>query len=137
MFPLFPSTLWMKIGAALALCALMWFLGWNHEHKNFVAFKAEVAAIGKAQEEKNKQFIKEHEQITQGVKDEYEAKLAAVNNYYAIGVQSNSSSGRLPTVGSSPATVDGEAAHRLLARQCAATTLELESLQKWVKLNVK
>ena len=137
MFPIFPSALWMKIGAALALCALLYFLGWNHEHKKFVEFKAEVFALGKAQEEKNAAIVKQHEQITQGIKDEYEAKLAAVNNYYSVGVQSNSNSGRLPV---SPSTTSGATAspeYRLLAQRCAATTLELEELQKWVKQNAK
>ena len=49
MFPI-PSLLWMKIVAALALCAAMYFMGWNHEHKKFVKFQAEIAALGKAQE---------------------------------------------------------------------------------------
>ena len=49
MFPI-PSALLIKAGIVLAVCALMYFLGWNQEHKRFVAFKAEVAAVGKAQE---------------------------------------------------------------------------------------
>jgi hypothetical protein len=136
MFPI-PSALWMKLVAIGAVCALLYFLGWNHEHKKFVEFKAEVSALGKAQEEKNAAIVLQHEQITQGIKDEYEAKLAAVNNYYAIGVQSNPSSGRLPAA---PSTTSGATAipeYRLLAQRCAATTLELEELQKWVKANAK
>ena len=119
MFPI-PSALWMKIVAALALCAAMYFMGWNHEHKKFVEFRAQVEAVGKAQEAKNAEIVKQHEQITQGIKDEYEAKLAAVNNYYSA-------------TDRTLATPE----YRLLARQCAATTLELEELQKWVKANVK
>jgi len=137
MFPLFPSALWMKIVAALALCAVMYCMGWNHEHKKFVEFRAQVEAVGKAQEAKNAEIVKQHEQITQGIKDEYEAKLAAVNNYYSASVQSNSNSGRLPA---SPSTTSGAIAspeYRLLAQRCAETTLELEELQKWVKQNAK
>jgi hypothetical protein len=59
MFPL-PSILLIKIGAALALCAVMYFLGWNHEHKKLVAYQAEVAAVGKAQEVINKAKVIEH-----------------------------------------------------------------------------
>jgi len=136
MFPI-PSAFLIKIGIVLAVCAAMYFMGYSHEHKKFVAFKAEVAAVGKAQEVINAAIVKQHEQITQGIKDEYEAKLAAINNYYSVGVQSNSSSGRLPPVPSTTSGATASPEYRLLAQRCAATTLELEELQKWVKANAK
>lgn len=136
MFPI-PSALWMKIVAALALCAAMYFMGWNHEHKKFVEFRAQVEAVGKAQEAKNAEIVKQHEQITQGIKDEYEAKLAAVNNYYSASVQPNTRSGSVSTAGAATDRTLATPEYRLLARQCAATTLEFEELQKWVKANAK
>lgn len=131
MFPI-PSVLWMKIGAALAFCAAVYFMGWNHEHKKFVEYKAEVAALGKAQEEKNVALVAEHKQIAEGIKNEYEAKLAAVNNYYARGLHDINTS-NLPSTANAPSGVTTSPEYQLLAQRCAATTLELEELQKWVK----
>ena len=134
MFPLFPSALWMKIGAALALCAVMYFLGWNHEHKKLVAYQAEVSAVGKAQEQINAQKVKEHESISTSIKDEYEGKLAAVHNYYSERMQQPSpSSGNVSPVSKPAQCPNVPAPDAGLARRCAQTTLQLTELQKWVR----
>ena len=134
MFPLFPSALWMKIGAALALCAVMYFMGWNHEHKKLVAYQAEVAAVGKAQEQINAQKVKEHETISTSIKDEYEGKLAAVHNYYSERMQQPSpSSGNVSTVSKPAQCPNVSAPDTGLIRRCAQTTLQLTELQKWVQ----
>ena len=133
MFALFPSALWMKIGIALALCAVMYFLGWNHEHKKFVAYQAEVAAVGKAQEIVNQAKAKEHENLSESIKSEYDARLSAVHNYYADRVQPNPSSSNLPSVPKPSVCPNVPAPDAGLARRCAQTTLQLTELQKWVK----
>jgi len=134
MFPLFPSALWMKIVAALALCAAMYFMGWSHEHKKFVKFQAEVAALGKAQEQINAQKVKEHETISASIKDEYEGKLAAVHNYYSSRVQQPSPSRSNVSTVSKPAQCPNVPAPDTgLAERCARTTLQLTELQKWVR----
>jgi hypothetical protein len=131
MFPI-PSTLMLKIGAVLAACALMYFLGWNHEHKRFVKYKADVAALGKAQEQLNVALIEKHTLITTSIKDEYEANLSAVHNYYADRVR-NTSSSSMPTVSKPTVCSIAAPADAVPARQCAETTLMLTELQKWVK----
>ena len=129
-----PSALMIKIGAALALCAVMYFMGWSHEHKKFVKFQAEVAALGKAQEQINAQKVKEHETISTSIKDEYEGKLAAVHNYYSSRVQQPSpSSSNLPAVSKPAQCPNVPAPDAGLARRCAQTTLQLTELQKWVQ----
>ena len=132
MFPI-PSTLLIKIGAALALCAVMYFMGWNHEHKKFVAYQAEVAAVGKAQEVINAAKVKEHEVISDSIKNQYEARLSAVHSYYADRVQLNTSSGSLPTVSKPAACPDATPTNTVPAGQCAETTLQLTELQNWVR----
>ena len=133
MFPL-ASTIWLKIGAAAALCVFMYFMGWNHEHKKFVKFQAEIAALGKAQESLNQAKVKEHEIITSGIKDEYEARLAAIHNYYPKRVQQpNASTNRLPTVSKPTACPVSAPTDTKLVERCARTTLQLTELQKWVK----
>ena len=133
MFPLFPSALWMKIGAILALCALMYFLGWNNEHKKFVAFQAEIAALGKAQETINAAKVKEHENLSESIKSEYDARLSAVHNYYADRVQPNPSSRNLPSVSKPSVCPNVCAPDTGFIRRCAQTTLQLTELQRWVQ----
>jgi len=134
MFPLFPSALWMKIGAALTLCAVMYFMGWNHEHKKLLAYQAEVAAVGKAQEVINQAKVKEHEVISESIKNEYEARLSAVHNYYSERVQQPSTNrSNVPTVSKPAACPNAAPADPVFIGQCAETTLMLIELQNWRK----
>ena len=128
-----PSILLIKIGAALALCAVLYFMGWNHEHKRLVAYQAEVAAVGKAQETINAAKVKEHENLSESIKSEYEARLSAVHNYYAQRVQPDTSSSNLPSVPKPSVCPNVPTADTGLIRRCAETTLQLTELQKWVQ----
>jgi hypothetical protein len=133
MFALFPSALWMKIAAALALCAAMYFMGYSHEHKKFVKYQAEIAALGKAQETINAAKVKEHETISESIKSEYDARLAAVHNYYSDRVQLNTSSGSVSTVSKPTSCPNAAPADPVFVGQCAETTLMLIELQNWRK----
>ena len=133
MFPLFPSALWMKLVAILALCAAMYFMGYSHEHKKFVKYQAEIAALGKAQETINAAKVKEHETISTSIANQYEARLSAVHNYYADRVQLNTSSGNLPTVPKPTSCPNAAPTNTEFIRQCAETTLMLTELQNWVR----
>ena len=128
-----PSVLMIKIGLALAACAIFYFMGYSHEHKKFVAFQAEIAAIGKAQETINAAKVKEHENLSESIKSEYDARLSAVHNYYAQRVQPDTSSSNLPSVPKPSVCPNVPAPDAGLARRCAQTTLQLTELQKWVK----
>ena len=134
MFPLFPSVLWMKIGAALALCAVMYFMGWNHEHKKLLAYQAEVAAVGKAQEVINQAKAKEHETISTSIANQYEARLSAVHSYYGERLlDANASSSSVPTIPKPTSCSNAAPTDTVSARQCAETTLQLTELQNWVR----
>jgi hypothetical protein len=133
MFPI-PSILWMKIGIVLALCAVMYFMGWNHEHKKFVAYQAEVAAVGKAQEIVNQAKAKEHETISTSIANQYEARLSAVHSYYAERVLDPRPSGSsVPPVSKPTACPARPAPDAGLVRRCVETTLQLTELQNWVR----
>ncbi len=133
MFPLFPSALWMKLVAILALCAAMYFMGYSHEHKKFVKYQAEIAALGKAQETINAAKVKEHETISTSIANQYEARLSAVHSYYADRVQLNTSSGNLPTIPKPTSCPNATPTNTEFIRQCAETTLMLTELQNWVR----
>jgi hypothetical protein len=131
MFPI-PSTLLIKIGAAVAALAFAWFLGWNHEHKNFVEYKTEIAALGKAQEVINQAKAKEHETITTSIANQYEARLSAVHNYYSQRVQ-HAGPGAMPAVSQPTGCANATCANAVPAGQCAETTLQLTELQNWIR----
>ena len=128
-----PSPLMLKIGAAAATCALMYFLGYSHEHERFVKYKADVAALGKAQEQLNAALTEKHELISTSIKDEYEANLSAVHNYYSDRVQPVASSSPMPAIPKPAKCPVAATTDTVSARQCAETTLMLTELQKWVK----
>ena len=129
-----PSTLLIKIGAALALCAVMYFMGWNHEHKKLIAYQAEVAALGKAQEVINEAKAKEHETISTSIANQYEARLSAVHSYYSERMlDTNTNSGSVSAVSKPAACPNAAPANAVSARQCAETTLQLTELQNWVR----
>lgn len=133
MFPLFPSALWMKLVAILALCAAMYFMGYSHEHKKFVKYQAEIAALGKAQETINAAKVKEHENLSESIKSEYDARLSAVHNYYVDRMQPNTSSRNLPSVSKPSVCPNVCAPDTGFIRRCAQTTLQLTELQRWVQ----
>jgi hypothetical protein len=123
----------MKLVAILALCAAMYFMGYSHEHKKFVKYQAEIAALGKAQETINAAKVKEHETISTSIANQYEARLSAVHSYYADRVQLNTSSGNLPTIPKPTSCPNATPTNTEFIRQCAETTLMLTELQNWVR----
>jgi len=54
MFPL-PITTWIKLGGIVAVCALMWWMGYSFEASRFAAYKATIVAE-KATIEKEQQL---------------------------------------------------------------------------------
>jgi hypothetical protein len=98
-------------------------------YSKYVAYKKEVEIAVAAQEAKVESIQKQHELVTKGISDEYDAKLSLIRQYYANGVRSPSTSGlSTPTNATQPTSI--EPAHNLLA-ECAQTTLMLTELQRW------
>ena len=75
MFPL-PITVWLKLGAAVAACALMWYLGYSFEASRFERYKAnQVLQVQKI----------EHEQqaAADQIRKQKDAQIEAINNQLA------------------------------------------------------
>ena len=132
MFP-FNIITWFKIGAIAVALGFSYWKGYSGEHEKFIKFKAEIEAVGKAQEIANQSAAEIAAVITEGVKDEYEARIAALRNYYTNRVQSNPRGSNLPTVSGSAPRVDESAGNPVFVGQCAEVTQQLVSLQKWVE----
>ena len=126
MFPLPIST---YIYAGLILLSVIGFSYGRYEHNKYVTFKAEVEIAAKAQEAKVESIQKQHQLVTKGISDEYDAKLALIRQYYANGMRSPSSSS-LSSIPDPTKPTSFIPTNNLLA-DCAQTTLMLTELQKW------
>ena len=132
MFPL-PTLLYVKIGVAVALLLGSFAWGWHIRNVDFVQYKLEVESTAKAQEAHVESIKKQHELITKGIQDDYDAKLAAVRNYYkSTSVWNNASSSKVPGISTAPSISDVVTAYNVLAGQCAQTTAQAVELQKWI-----
>jgi hypothetical protein len=115
----------------IALILSSFGAGFYVEHLRFANFENKVVVAAKTQETENKAKEKQSQLINEGIKNEYEAKLAAVRNYYSIGVR-HTSSGSMSSLSAAPKGTDAETAYTILAGQCAETTTQAVELQKWI-----
>jgi hypothetical protein len=127
------NMLYIKIAVAVVVILAAYWKGYSDEHERFLKFQAEVAAIGKAQELANKNAIQLAEVITEGVKDEYETRIAALRRQYAGRVQQcGTGSGAVSTVSKPAPSVTGTADDPAIVGLCAEETAKLVALQKWI-----
>jgi hypothetical protein len=120
---------YVRIGILAGLFMAGLLLGWGYEHRNLVAYKAEVEAVAKAQQAKNESIVKQQTLISKGIENEYQAKLSALKSVYGGLRQPSSSS--MSGVPKSTLGIDGKATNLELA--CAYTTQQLVSLQDFIR----
>jgi len=130
MFPL-PILTWVKIGAVVFALGFAYYKGYSGEHDKFIAFKAQVEAVSKIQEAKNDSIQKQSDLVSKGIKNEYEAKLAAVRNYYG-GLQRNTSGSQLSGISNPTLGANESPAYYQLAESCSETTIQTLALQDWI-----
>ena len=131
---------YLIIGGIVAIASSFIFglwKGYEYEHAKFMAFKAKTEQIAKEQQAKVDSIVKQNKLVNEGIANEYEAKMAAIRNYYAQWLRDNNAgSGKLPAIPGAPQGVDATTAHAVLIGQCAETTLQVNSLQEWIRLQV-
>jgi len=136
MFPLSVID-YVKVGICILLLGGSWYLGYRFEHLRFAQFQDEVKQQAAVQEAKVASINKQHEIVTKGIQDEYEAKLAAVRNYYkSTSVWNNPSSSKVSGLSPTSQLADAIASYNGLALRCSETTLQLVELQKWINEQV-
>jgi hypothetical protein len=134
---MFPLSINTYIMAGLSVIALAGFGYGKYQHNQYVTFKAQVEAIAKLQEAKVESITKQQALVTKGIENEYEAKLAAVRNYYkSTSVWNNPSSGKVSGISTAPSATDVITAYNILAGQCAETTTQTVALQDWIKAQI-
>lgn len=127
-----PTVIYGAIGAVIASFLIGFGSGWKFENGRFMDYKKEVAVVAAKKEAENISIQKQSDLVTKGIKNEYEARLTTLRNYYSSSLR-NSSSGAMPPLSSSAIGADANSAHSVLAGQCAETTLTLVLLQDWIK----
>lgn len=122
-----------KLAILGAICAAVFGGGWWVGYSKYLDFKKEVEVTARVQEEKVKSIRSQQELVTKGIENEYEAKIAALRNYYkSTSVWNNTSSSKVPGISAAPSTTDVIAAYNILAGKCSETTQQLVSLQSWL-----
>ena len=122
---------YIKIGLYVVAACGIFYCGFHIGNQRYLDYKRENDELVAQQKIKIEAVQKEHELVTKGIQDEYDAKLALLRQYYANGVWSNGSSS-MPGIATTPKIADATAAYSVLAGQCAETTLQLVELQKWI-----
>lgn len=120
-----------SISALLISFSIGVYKGYSHEHEKFMAYKSEVRVVAEQQIEKNKSLVKQNELVNKGIKNEYEARISAIRNYYSNGVR-NSSGGAVPSLPNSTIGIDAKTTDFVFIGQCAETTQQVISLQNWI-----
>ena len=119
-----------KLAIIGAIFSVAFGSGWWMGYSRYVEYKKSVEIAAKAQEAHVESIQKQHQLVTKGVQDEYDAKLALLRNYYANGVrQPNSSS--VSNLSDTTKLFDASTAYNQLVGNCAQTTLMLTELQRW------
>jgi hypothetical protein len=119
------------IGLVAVLFGTGYYRGYSAEKQRFDAFKTELEASAKAQEKINQQIEQKNKLIADNSKREYEAKIIALRHYYDRLRHPNTN--KLPSAAITAHRVDEKATDTIFIGQCAETTLQLTSLQDWVR----
>ena len=128
---------YLILGAVLVVISAFfggYYKGYSSEHEKLLAFKAQVEAEAEKQKVHNESVVKQQELVTDGVKNEYEARLAALRAYYARRVQQPSpGSGNVPSISKPSPGANGATSDPEFVGRCAETTAQLTALQAWVR----
>ena len=126
-----------KLAIAGAILIVAFSTGWYVRNLDYQAFKLEVLNTAKAQEAHVESITKQQALVTKGIENEYEAKIAAIRNYYkSTSVWNNPSSSKVSGISAAPSATDVIAAYNEIAGLCTETTQQLISLQEWTKQQV-
>lgn len=122
---------YVKISLLGGLCFILFGSGYWMGYSRYIEYKKSVEIQAKTQEAHVESIKKQNELVTKGIKDEYDAKLSLLRQYYSSGMhQPNAST--MPNFSNTTKLFDASTAYAELAGNCAQTTLMLVELQKWI-----
>ena len=123
---------YIKILLLIGLVCGVFFAGWHTRDRDFTIYKDQVRIASEKQQAENESIQKQQALVTKGIQDEYDAKLSLLRQYYANGVRNNNGSSPVSSISSASKLSDAITAYNQLASDCAATTLQVVTLQQWV-----
>ena len=126
-----PYANYIKIGLSILFICGVFFAGWHTRDRDFTIYKDQVRIAAEKQQAENESIQKQQALITKGIQDEYDAKLSLLRQYYANGVRQPGASS-VPGISGTTKLSDAIAAYNKLASDCAATTLQVVTLQQWI-----
>ena len=128
---------YVKVSLLGGLCLILFGSGYWMGYSRYIEYKKSVEIQAKIQEAKVESIQKQHELVTKGIANEYEAKLSAIRNYYkSTSVWNNPSSSKVSGISTAPTVADVATAYNLLAGSCAETTQQVVSLQDWINQQI-
>jgi hypothetical protein len=126
-----------KLAIAGAILVVAFSTGWYVRNLDYQAFKLEVLNTAKAQEAHVESITKQQALVSKGIANEYDAKIAALRNYYkSTSVWNNPSSSSVSGISAAPSTANVIAAYNEIAGLCAETTAQTIALQDWIRQQV-
>ena len=127
-----PYGTYLKAILLIGLVCGIFFAGWHSRDRDFTIYKDQIRIAAEKQAAETASIQKQHELVTKGIQNEYDAKLALLRQYYANGVRNNNGSNTMSSISSTSKLSDAIATYNQLASDCAATTLQTVELQKWI-----
>ena len=126
---------YVKLGIIAGVLLIAFASGWALRNRDFNDYKQKVNNAVKAQEAHVESIKKQQALVNKGIENEYEAKIAALRNYYKSTSLWNNSTSKVSKISAAPSTTDVVTAYNLLAGQCAETTLQVNLWQEWATAN--
>jgi hypothetical protein len=127
---------WFKIAFILIGCLFCAFLGWEFEHLRFVEYIEKQDAIVAQKVQKNKDDKQADSHISKEVIHEKQIDINAINQHDFSSLRPSSPYG-LSATKSSSERIDYQSAYRILAKQCATTTVDYDRLVEYLEKQQK
>lgn len=119
------------IGATVVfIFATGYYKGYRNTQDKFDTYKAEIAAVAAQQEAKTKVINQNNTKVAKETSNAYKDNLAAVRDYYnRMHNDGSKFVSRLPDASTG---TNAASSYDVLAGQCAETTLQVVTLQKFI-----
>lgn len=114
-----------------AVFATGYYKGYKNTQVKFDAYKAEVAAVAAQQEAKTKVINQNNTKVAKETSNAYKDNLNAVRDYYSR--MHNDGSKFVSRLPNATTGTDAAPTYDVLTRQCAETTLQIVTLQEFIK----
>ena len=119
------------LATIVAIFATGYYKGHRNTQDKFDAYKAEVAAVAAQQEAKTKVINQNNTKVAKETSNAYKDNLAAVRDYYnRMHNDGSKFVSRLPDASTG---TNAASSYDVLTRQCAETTLQVVTLQVFIK----